>query len=167
MVNTVLGLPVCAGATGLGLVLSFLAWRRRGATAGIRGVAWSLLPMAAYLTGAHALIWGIVASVVGFVTGLVAGVINPFVWAGVGLAGLAVVLFVVSGVMRKRGVGGATPKQPKQAKVKSGVKTGETPAAQAATAPQAVNPSPAPSKGRAKDDDFSDIEEILKRRGIG
>ncbi|MFI6297411.1 cellulose synthase [Nonomuraea sp. NPDC050790] len=167
MFDTILWLPVCAGATGLGLVLSFLAWRRRGVTAGVRGVAWSLLPIAAYLTGAHALIWGIVASAVGFVTGLVAGIINPFVWAGIVLAGLSAVLFVASGVMRKRGVGGAKPKQPKQAKVKSGVKTAETPAAQAPTAPQAVNPSPAPAKGRTNDDDFSDIEEILKRRGIG
>ncbi|MFI6503527.1 cellulose synthase [Nonomuraea typhae] len=164
MLTTVTWLLLCGGATGLGLVLSFLAWRRRGAAAGIRGTAWSLLPIAAYLTGAYVLIGGIVGSVVQFVTGLIAGIISPLVWAGVALAGLSAVLFVASGVMRARGAGGG---RPRQRKVKDGVKAGEVPAAQAPAAPQPVNPAPAPAKKRTNDDDFSDIEEILKRRGIG
>ena len=45
-------LPLCAGLTVVGCILSWVAWRRRGAGAGLRGIAWSLLPVAAYLTGA-------------------------------------------------------------------------------------------------------------------
>ncbi|WP_327091891.1 cellulose synthase [Nonomuraea sp. NBC_01738] len=154
--DNVLWLPICVGLTGLGLVLSFLAWRRRGAAAGIRGVAWSLVPVAAYLLGAIQTLWGIGSSLVGFVTGFITGIINPLMWAGVALAGVSAVLFVVSGVMRKRGA--PVTKAPKAAKAAPGEK------AQAA-APQGKPAVEAP-KQRTKDDDFGDIEEILKRRGI-
>src|SRR6266581_2429927 len=50
-------LPLCGGLTGLGLVLSYLAMRRRGIGAGLRGAAWSLLPIAAYLTGSIEMFW--------------------------------------------------------------------------------------------------------------
>ncbi|GAA0919646.1 hypothetical protein GCM10009560_17320 [Nonomuraea longicatena] len=166
-------LPLCAGATGVGLVLSFLAWRRKGVTSGVRGLAWSLLPIAAYLTGAHLLLWGVVESTVRFVTNLAAGIINPFVWAGVALAGLSAVLFVASGVMRKRGVGKASgrperSKQPEQPKSAQRPGSGQAPPApQRPAVPQAGNPPAAAPKGRTDDDDFSDIEAILKRRGIG
>ena len=78
-------LPLCAGVTGVGLVLSFLLLRRRGAAAGLRGVAWSLLPLAAYLTGALPTVWQIGTAIVGFFTGLA---FNPSVWAGVAVTGL-------------------------------------------------------------------------------
>ena len=41
-------LPLTAGLTLVGLIISFFVWRRRGAAAGLRGVAWSLLPLAAF-----------------------------------------------------------------------------------------------------------------------
>jgi len=50
-------LPLCAGLTGLGLVLSYFAYRRRGAGSGLRWAAWSLLPLAAYLTGSIEMFW--------------------------------------------------------------------------------------------------------------
>ena len=50
-------LPLTAGLTLIGLIVSFFVWRRRGAAAGLRGVAWSLLPLAAYLIGAIELLW--------------------------------------------------------------------------------------------------------------
>src|SRR3954469_882507 len=43
--------------TLVGLVISFVVWKRRGAAAGLRGVAWSLLPAAAGLTGTLRLLW--------------------------------------------------------------------------------------------------------------
>ncbi|UBU09611.1 cellulose synthase [Nonomuraea gerenzanensis] len=160
-------LPLCAGVTIAGLVLAFLAFRRRGAAAGLRTTAWALLPVAAYLTGALQSLWNIGTTVVGFVTGLV---FNPAVWAGVAVAGLSVVLFVVSGVMRGRKLSaGRKKKDTGDAPAARPVQGAQPKAATAAGKPQqpAVAQKPAAPKPAAKgDDDFSDIEELLKRRGI-
>ncbi|MBE1560663.1 cellulose synthase [Nonomuraea africana] len=149
-------MPLCAGATGVGLVFSFLLLRRRGAVAAMRLAAWSLLPMAAYLTGALSALWTIGATAVSFVTSLV---FNPFTWVGVALAGLSMVLFMVSGVIRARRLSAAAP-APSAASAR--------PAAEQkpATSAPAGKPAIAQPKPRTNDDDFSDIEDILKRRGI-
>src|SRR6266498_3458730 len=86
--------PLCAGLTGIGLVASWLAWRRRGVAAGLRGAAWSLLPLAAYLTGAVEMLWRIGTAVADWVAGFV---FSPRVWSGVIVVGLAVLLYLVSG----------------------------------------------------------------------
>lgn len=154
MFDQIAWLPLCGGVTAVGLVLSFLAFRRRGAAAGMRVAAWSLLPVAAYLTGALSALWTIGATAVGFVTGLV---LNPTVWAGVAVAGLAAVLFVVSGIMRGRRLSLGRKKKAAQ-------EPGDGPAVQ----PVANKSKPAVAqKTPANDDDFSDIEALLKRRGIG
>ncbi|MEO3804700.1 cellulose synthase [Nonomuraea sp. B1E8] len=154
-------LPLCAGATIAGLVLSFLAFRRRGAASGLRVAAWALLPVAAYLTDALRSLWTIGVTIVGFVTGLV---FNPLVWAGVAVAGLSAVLFVVSGVMRGRKL-----RIVRRRKKPSADAQQEQPVQPAANKP-AVSSKPQPAAAAPKagkgDDDFSDIEELLKRRGI-
>ncbi|MFC0863757.1 cellulose synthase [Sphaerimonospora cavernae] len=174
-------LPLCAGLTAVGIVLSFLAFRRRGATAGLRATAWSLLPLAAYLTGAHRTLWDIGSAAVRFVAGLV---LSPVVWAGVVLAGLSAVLFVVSGAMRgralsrARGAGTTGKTEPRQ--VERPATTGPATTGPATTGPATtgsigsgksgpVKSGPVksgPVKSAPPSDDFSDIEEILKRRGI-
>ncbi|MEV4799824.1 cellulose synthase [Nonomuraea sp. NPDC049421] len=164
--NAIAWLPLCAGVTIAGLVLAFLAFRRRGAAAGMRVTAWALLPMAALLTDALQSLWTIGTTVVGFVTGLV---FKPTVWAGVALAGLSVVLFVASGVMRGRRLSSGRKKPaaetPEAGAGAAGPQAAQKPAQKSAGAAKpkpAVGQKPA-SKG---DDDFSDIEELLKRRGI-
>lgn len=155
--------PLCAGVTAAGLVLSFLAFRRRGASAGLRVMAWALLPLAAYLTNAVQALWTIGATVVGFVTSLI---FNPIVWSGVAVAGLAAVLFVVSGVMRGRKLSKARAAGKGPAPV-----TGPPQRPAAGRQPQAGQAPAKPAVAQAKperkaDDDFSDIEDLLKRRGI-
>ncbi len=86
----------------IGAVLSWVAWRRRGAAAGIRGLAWTLVPIAAWLTGTLKLAVSIVEDVSSWAAKLV---FSPAVWAGVIVAGAAAALFVVSGLMRSRGIG--------------------------------------------------------------
>jgi len=56
--------PICIGLTAVGLVASWLLWRRKGPARGLRAGAWSLLPLAAYLTGGIVLI-GRIGSAVG------------------------------------------------------------------------------------------------------
>jgi hypothetical protein len=142
--------PVFILITLAGLVLSVIAWRKRGARSGIRGVAWSLLPIAAWLTHALRLIGHLVSSVVQFAGGFV---FSPTAWLGVILVGVSVVLFLVSGGIpfvswrkhhkaeRERRSGGGKP-----------------------------STSVAPTRGKpavpAHDDDLSDVRDILKKHGI-
>lgn len=152
-----IALPLCGGLAIAGLVLAYMLFRRRGVGSGLRATAWALLPVAAYLTGALSALWTIGATVVGFVTNLV---FNPMVWAGVAVAGLSVVLFVVSGVLRGRKLRKADAGKP--AGQPAAKQTGQG-AAQEQTRPQ---PKPAVEQKKSGDDDFSDIEELLRRRGI-
>ncbi|SDK53207.1 hypothetical protein SAMN05421874_108170 [Nonomuraea maritima] len=159
-----IALPLCGGLAIAGLVLAYMLFRRRGVASGLRATAWALLPVAAYLTGALSALWTIGATVVGFVTNLV---LNPMVWAGVALAGLSAVLFIVSGVMRGRRLRkSADPAVAAEAERPAvGAKPQQAPGAR----PAAGEPKRAQKAGpkqAAKDDDFSDIEELLKRRGI-
>jgi hypothetical protein len=146
-------LPLCGGLTILGLIASWVVWRRRGAGAGLRWVAWSLLPMAAYLTHAVRMLWQIGSAIGSFAASFI---FSPQVWAGVALTGLAIVLFVVSGTIRGRtrkpGAAGAD------------VPAGR--AAQPAGAPAGKALKPAKSKVPAVDDDLGDVADILRKHGI-
>jgi hypothetical protein len=147
--NQITWLPLCGGLTGVGLVLSYLAWRRRGAAAGLRGAAWSLLPLAAYLIGIVKMLWRIGVAIGDFAGSFV---VNPGVWAGVIVVGVSIALFVVSGVMRRRRKG-----------VEDG---GQAEAAPAGRRPRAVS-QPATGKAVApNDDDLGDVADILKKHGI-
>ncbi|MBV2367008.1 cellulose synthase [Streptomonospora nanhaiensis] len=155
-----------AALTLVGLLVSWVVWRRRGAAAGLRGIAWSLLPLAAGLMGLMTIAWRLVTDLIGFFASLV---FNPVVWAGVAVAGLAVVLWVAGGVMRSRGVGvrgGAAPAAEK-GRPAAGLTGGAgAPAGQGAPAP----------KGRAKgagagakgggDAELDEIEALLRKHGI-
>lgn len=170
-------LPLCGGLTGLGLVLSYLAMRRRGIGAGLRGAAWSLLPIAAYLTGSIEMFWKMGIAIGDFAKGFV---FSPKVWSGIALAGLAVVLFVVSGPLRRRrGDKGAVEKGRDKQAADSGPAGGGALApargGQLATrADRVAAPAaraPVPAKGRKArpaddDDDLGDVADILKRHGI-
>ena len=88
--------------TLLGLGVSALLWARRGPAVGLRAVAWSLLPLAAALTGTLRLIWVVLGATVHWATRLV---FSPVVWLGLLLALLSAALFGVSGLLRRRGDG--------------------------------------------------------------
>ena len=130
-----------------------MVWRRRGAGAGLRWVAWSLLPMAAYLTHAVRMLWQIGTAIGNFAASFI---FSPQVWAGVALTGLAIVLFVVSGTIRGRtrkpGAAGAD------------VPAGK--AGQPAGTPAGKALKPARSKVPAVDDDLGDVADILRKHGI-
>jgi len=138
----------CLIVTIAGLILSFIAWRKKGFRSGIRGVAWSLLPLAMYLTNAVGLVGRIGSAIVQFGIHFV---FSPKAWLGVILVGLSALFFLVSGGIplfqrgRKRERRRAARKQQQGTASVPAVGRGSTPAA---------------------DDDLSDVEEILRRRGI-
>jgi hypothetical protein len=130
-----------------GLAVSTLVWVRRGAVSGLRGVAWSLLPLAAGLTGVLRLGWEITDAVVTWAGRLV---FSPVVWLGLVVAAVSAVLFVVTGFAQRRRAASAPP---------AAVTSQGRPAAKEATGPTgAAQP--------AGDPDLAEIEELLRRRGI-
>ncbi|MFD0690381.1 hypothetical protein [Actinomadura fibrosa] len=131
---------ISLGVTLAGLVISWGVYRRRGAASGTRAVAWSLVPLAAALTG-----------VTEFFVDLA---FDPEKWAGVALAGLAVVLYLASGAaLSRRGGGGGKSAE------KGG---GEPKAARRAAKPKGAVGGASPSG----DPDLAEIEQILRNRGI-
>ena len=156
-------LPLCAGLTGLGLVLSYLAMRRRGLASGLRWAALSLLPLAADLTGSIEMFWKRGGAVGDFAKGFV---FSPRVWSGIALAGVAIVLFMVSGPLRRRGVRGGQGKQAAGQTREAATLPAATGGA-LATRPAATPPAKArKGKNADDDDDLADVADILRRHGI-
>jgi hypothetical protein len=142
--------PIFVAVTVVGLVLSGLAWRRKGARSGIRGIAWSLLPAAAWLTHSLGLVGRIVSAVVRFGAGFV---FSPQAWLGVILVGVSVLFFLVSG-----GIPLVGSRRRRRREVDGGRGRDER-----------ALPA-AGSSGRAAvesgDDDLADVRDILKKHGI-
>ncbi|MFD4990339.1 hypothetical protein ACFWMQ_12810 [Streptomyces sp. NPDC058372] len=140
---------VCSAVAAAGLgIAAVTAYRKRFLTA-TRIAAYALVPAGLVLTGAVA--W------------VARTAFSPTAWVGFGVLGLAWVLFMTTrAVERRRGtrkersagspeaVAGATPP----------AVGGSTGAGRAAQAPAAGK------KQAGGDDDFSDIEAILKKHGI-
>jgi hypothetical protein len=136
--------------TLLGLGASAFIWLRRGAVSGLRAVAWSLLPLAAGLTGTLRLAWDILDSIGSWAARLV---FSPVVWLGIVVAGVSVVLFVVTGVVRRRQ--GPAPEGRKATKGGPGRK--------AVTAKGGSKGQPQATPGL---EGMEDIEAILRKHGI-
>jgi len=149
--GAVWGTLACA-LSALGAALTYLGWQRRGGkgvAAALRGTAWTILPIAAWLTGTLRLVTEVLGDVGDWATRLV---FSPTVWLGICLAGVSALLFVVSGALSKRG---------------------------AARSPEAVTGSPRTRRrgrshevtggGKASgtgEDDMDDIAAILRKHGI-
>lgn len=142
-----------AALTVAGAVWTWLAFRRRGAANGLRAMGFTLLPAAAWLTGTLAMVVEIAGSVTDWATSLVFDVLT---WTGVGLAGVAVVLFVVSGFIRDRQL----------ARGQAVGKAGRTAGASSKGLPEASSTRSQVSGGSPVDDDLADIEALLRKRGI-
>ena len=180
--NSIGWLPLTAGLTLLGLILSYIAYKRRGARPAMMGVAVSLLPIAAYLTGAISMIWKICSAIASFASGFV---FSPEKWVGIGVTGLAIALFLAAGGRTRRrasrearraargsradeATDGSGPRQVTRSR-------GEDPVVTQALARQrdpvpAERRTPAATRASRKaapaDDDMKDIEEILRNRGL-
>jgi hypothetical protein len=180
--SSIAWLPLALGLTILGLVLSYLTYRRRGLRPAMMGTAWSLLPIAAYLTGAIAMLWSIGVAIGKFGSGFA---FSPKVWAGIGVTGLAFALFLAAGGRTRRR---ASREARKAARAERGDGEAEGSSAPSALGRATTKPGtqilPAErqrvpvdraaatsGKGSRKsavsdDDDLKDIEDILRKRGI-
>ncbi|MEU9593621.1 hypothetical protein ACGF7W_16605 [Streptomyces sp. NPDC048219] len=140
---------VCSAVSAAGLgIAAVTAYRRRFLTAA-RIAAYALIPVGLVMTGV--------------VEWLADTAFSPTAWAGFGVLGVAWVLFMTTRAVERR-LGG-TRKERKEARA----------AARRDAAPSAARPSvggsatptaPRPAKASQGDEDFSDIEAILKKHGI-
>jgi hypothetical protein len=157
---------LCGGLTAVGLIGSWFALRRRGPRAAARWLAWALLPTALYLVGILQVLWRFGVAIGDFFSGLA---FSPKVWSGVILAGISLVLFVVTGGLRgrsRRKRARAEPDSQPPATRALGAAPPAAASAGMASRPKAA-PVPAKRKGAAPDDeDFGEVAAILKRHGI-
>jgi hypothetical protein len=155
---------ICGGLTAAGLVVSYFRFRRRGARSGVRFAAFSLLPLAAYLTGTVTLITRISSAVVRFAGSFV---FSPERWSGVVLAGVAAAMLLVSGGIPLTG----RRKGRKSRAVQAGDQGVAAPAAAGGRAQVSAGSGKVAKRAKrgapaAADEDLGDVEEILRRRGI-
>jgi hypothetical protein len=186
--SSVFWFSLCASLSALGLVLTVLVGRRRSFRSMLHGAGWSLIPIAAYMTGSTLMFWRIGEAIGKFASSFV---FLPLRWAGIGVAGLMVVLFMAGGsrARRKAAREGRAARRTERAarrqaaagggkaSVTSGAVgvlgtagTGNVTATPRSGVPAARDPEPArraKAAGKPADnDDMADIEEILRKRGI-
>lgn len=152
-------LALTVALTLVGAIFTLFAFRQRGATAGIRALAWTLLPVACYLTKTTETLVEIAGSVADWATGLV---FSPVVWTGIALFAVSALLFVVSGGLRLRLLdagraarGGAEPSRNTKQTKRGNTDNDST-----------KSPRPSTAPADEGDDQLDDVEEILRRRGI-
>ena len=175
--NSIAWLPLTAGLTAIGFILTYYAWRRHGTRSALHWAAWSLLPIAAYLTGSIEMFWKIGTAIGDFASGFV---FSPERLAGVGVAALAAALFLSTGGRRRRKAARLARKEARGQQTDAATPSTSLERADGPTQalPTARLPEPARSSAGAKkppkagrgaaadDDDMKDIEDILRKRGI-
>jgi hypothetical protein len=148
---------VCMALSAAALVIAILAAVGGRFRRALRWLGVALVPTGLYLTGLITVFDRIGRALGDWGAHLV---FDPKVWTGVGMLGAGVLILLLTTLFR----GSGSPKAAKAAKpVKEG---GSRPAASPGATLPAVT---AKSKQQAAVDDlgdFSDVEEILKRRGL-
>ncbi|GGV47571.1 hypothetical protein [Streptomyces griseoflavus] len=143
---------VCSAVSAAGLGIAVVTAYRKRFLAATRIAAYSLVPVALVMTGV--------------VQWLADTAFSPTAWAGFGLLGLSWVLFATTRTVERRR--GGTRKERKAARA-AGASDAVAPGASAPALGQGSRPAAKPAKqapASRGEDDFSDIEAILKKHGI-
>ncbi|MFI0258225.1 hypothetical protein ACH4OW_04190 [Streptomyces sp. NPDC017056] len=146
---------VCAAVSAAGLGIAALTAYRRRFLAATRIAAFSLVPVGLVMTG-----------VVDWIAGLV---FKPMVWAGFGVLALSAVLFMIGRVAERHAVKAGGSRKERRAAARrqpaavAPAASAPSLGAGAATGQPAARAKP---KASAPQEDFSDIEAILKKHGI-
>lgn len=147
----------------LGGILTWYRWRKHGLPSLLRGTAWSLLPIAAWLTGVLELVANISGDVSRWAVHLV---FSPVVWLGIILTGVSVVLFGASAFLRDRQLTRAERAGTSEDAVTGG-STRQVPGA------PTTGPAKGPKGGKTGKgqpdpalEGMDDIEAILRKHGI-
>ncbi|MFF9351061.1 hypothetical protein [Streptomyces sp. NPDC014734] len=148
---------ICSAVSAAGLGIAAVTACRKRFLAATRIAAYSLVPIGLALTGVMA--WAVDI------------VFKPSVWLGFGLLAAAWLLFVTTRAVERRG--GGTRKE-RRAAERAGRGEAVAPAASApslgsgapATRAQTARPAKTKQSSASPNEDFSDIEAILRKHGI-
>ncbi|MEU7485923.1 hypothetical protein [Streptomyces sp. NPDC042319] len=143
---------VCAALSVAGLGIAALTAFRRRFLAATRIAAFALIPAGLVMTG-----------IIDWITGLV---LKPTVWAGFGLLALSVLLFLVSRFAERRSGRRKERRAAAAAQPGAAVAPGASAPSLGAGREPARRPAAEPARQGGGEDDFSDIEAILKKHGI-
>ncbi|MGW0612431.1 hypothetical protein [Streptomyces sp. NPDC002788] len=141
---------VCSAVSVAGLGIAAITAYRKRFLAAARIAAYSLVPIGLVMTGV--------------VEWLADTAFSPTAWAGLGVLGVAWVLFTTTRVVERRR--GGTRKERRAAARAADRPEAVAPAASAPSLAQGSRPAARPAAAPRGDDDFSDIEAILKKHGI-
>lgn len=145
--NDVVWLPNALVMTAILGLIAYWRWRHAGTVSGLRWTGVAILPLSLYAIGAFRLVWSVGLSVSHFVSGFV---FSPTVWFGLLLAVVAILLIVVPGRVDRRLAGGE-----------------QAGSASAGSSSRQSKKALKGSKAPAQDPDVAEIEDILRKHGIG
>jgi hypothetical protein len=129
----------------LGGIYTWFAFRSRGFVAGLRGVGFTLIPVALLLTDTLQMVTRIGSAISDWALGLA---FSPATWLGIIMAGVSVVCFVVAGFIANRGA----VEEPRTDK----------PARKELSKSKGSKADPV----LAEDPELAEIEALLRKRGI-
>ncbi|MCT7355738.1 hypothetical protein N4P33_26810 [Streptomyces sp. 15-116A] len=140
---------VCSAVSAAGLGIAAVTAYRKRFLAAARIAAYALIPIGLVMTGV--------------VEWLADTAFSPTAWAGFGVLGLSWVIFMTTRAVERRR--GGTRKERKAARA-AAQPDAVAPAASAPSLAPGTRPAARPKAASGGDDDFSDIEAILKKHGI-
>lgn len=140
---------VCSAVSAAGLGIAVITAYRKRFLAAARIAAYSLVPLGLVMTGV--------------VDWLADTAFSPTAWAGFGVLGLSWVLFATTRTVERRR--GGTREERKAARA-AAQPAAMAPRASAPSLDQGSRPAARPASTSRGEDDFSDIEAILKKHGI-
>ncbi|MFF9487443.1 hypothetical protein [Streptomyces sp. NPDC014676] len=140
---------VCSAVSAAGLGIAAVTAYRKRFLAAARIAAYSLVPLGLVMAGV--------------VDWLADTAFSPTAWAGFGVLGLSWVLFATTRTVERRR--GGTRKERKAARAAARPEAA-APGASAPSLGQGSRPAARPAATSRGEDDFSDIEAILKKHGI-
>ncbi|MEV5439731.1 hypothetical protein AB0K80_27530 [Streptomyces sp. NPDC052682] len=140
---------VCSAVSAAGLGIAAVTAYRKRFLAAARIAAYALVPLGLVMTGV--------------VDWLADTAFSPTAWAGFGVLGVSWALFTTTRVVERRR--GGTRRERRAARA-AAEREAVAPAASAPSLGQGTRPAARPTAASGGDDDFSDIEAILKKHGI-
>ncbi|MDK1349179.1 hypothetical protein QNO09_39340 [Streptomyces sp. 378] len=141
---------VCSAVSAAGLGIAAITAYRKRYLAAVRIAAYALVPIGLVMTGV--------------VEWLADTAFSPTAWAGFGVLGVAWVLFMTTRAVERRR--GGTRKERRAAARAADRPEAAPPGVSAPSLGQGSRPANRPAPASRGEDDFSDIEAILKKHGI-